>query len=462
MSDQQKITEFSQSIEQNESSTPDDKSEEFGWGSFGRPPKDWPISRVEELFEIQKDSADPEELDKEELVRLYSMPAFDDGEEPELTKAGDVGSKKFHVPNQALLFSKLNISKKRFWLVNHSHDEPALCSTEYWPLLPADGLNLEFYLQYFNSDSFINRPRLSTSSTTNSHQRIKSNLFNKVRLPVPPLHEQRKIATVLYTVDRAIEKTEEIKQQIERVRNGVRQDTLSRGIRESRTERTDDELKEIYLGVVPEDWQLRRVDEVCSHVIDCPHSTPNYSEEGTPVVRTSEIEDGHYYPAGSPRVDEEGYQKRISRLEPKPGDVVFTREAPIGEAFKISEGMKLCLGQRLMQLRPKEGVLDSDFLVELIYSDMMQSWFERSARGTTSTHVNVGDIESMKIPVPSIEEQHRIVDILGGFREQLDSEQNLLNQYRRLKHGLMQDLLSGTVSTTDTNIEMPEEIAQYG
>lgn len=331
------------------------------------------------------------------------------------------------------------------WVNNHAHILEASDDTE------TDYL---FYsLEHRNLVPYV-------SGSTRS--KLTQSMLKKVKIPSPPLSEQRKIGTVLYTVDQAIEKTEEIKQKVKRVRNGVRQDIFSRGIRESGTERADGELKETYLGTVPEDWQLHRVDDVCTHVVDCPHSTPEYSEQGTPVVRTSEIEDGRYYSAESPRVDEEGYQKRTSRLEPKPGDVVFTREAPIGEAFKIPEGMKLCLGQRLMQLRPKESVLNADFLVELLYSDIMQSWFERSARGSTSTHVNVGDIEKLKIPVPSIEEQYRIVDVLSGFREQLESEQNLLSRFQRLKRGLMQDLLSGTVRTTNTNIEGPEEIARYG
>jgi len=196
--------------------------------------------------------------------------------------------------------------------------------------------------------------------------------------------------------------------------------------------------------------------------VDCPHSTPEYAEEGILVVRTSEIDDGRFHPSEAPRVTEEGYQERISRLEPRPGDVIFTREAPIGEAFKIPMGMKLCLGQRIMQLRPRDDILDSDFLVELLYSDKMQNWFERSARGSTSKHINVGDMETMKIPVPSIDEQQRIDSVLGTYRNRLDSERNYLDRLQRLKRGLMQDLLSGTVRTTDTTIEVPEGIAQHG
>ena len=92
----------------------------------------------------------------------------------------------------------------------------------------------------------------------------------------------------------------------------------------------------------------------------------------------------------------------------------------------------------------------------------MQNWFERSARGTTSKHINVGDMESLKIPIPPFAEQQRIDSVLGTYRQQLDSEREYLNRLNRLKQGLMQDLLSGTVRTTDTNIEVPEEVAQHG
>jgi len=68
----------------------------------------------------------------------------------------------------------------------------------------------------------------------------------------------------------------------------------------------------------------------------------------------------------------------------------------------------------------------------------------------------------MKIPVPSIDEQQRIDSVLGTYRNRLDSERNYLDRLQRLKRGLMQDLLSGTVRTTDTTIEVPEGIAQHG
>jgi len=338
------------------------------------------------------------------------------------------------------------ITEGETWVNNHAH-----------VLEPKTGHNIWYlsnFLELLDYEPFV---------TGTAQPKLTQNSMGFLRVPKPPIEEQRKIAAILYMVDQAIEKTEEIIDQTEKLQKGIRQDVFSLGINASGGLRTDDaNFKETYLGTVPEEWELQRVDEVCSDVVDCPHSTPEYTDKGILVVRTSEIDDGRFDPSEAPRVTKEGYKKRISRLEPEPGDVIFTREAPIGEAFKIPEGMKLCLGQRIMQLRPKNEVLDSDFLVELLYSDMMQNWFERSARGSTSKHINVEDMESLKLPIPSFAEQKRIDSILETYRQQLDSERRYLSRLQRLKQGLMQDLLSGTIRTTDTTIEIPDEIAQHG
>lgn len=282
---------------------------------------------------------------------------------------------------------------------------------------------------------------------------------------IPPLHEQRKIASVLYNVDKSIEKTEEVIQQTKRVKKGVVQDIFRYGLKQNNTFRSEDELQETYLGEIPREWELQQISTICSEVVDCPHSTPDYEEDtddGILVARTSEIEEGRFSEEDAPRVTKEEYRERISRLEPEPGDIIFTREAPIGEAFKIPEGMKICLGQRVMILRPEQDILLSDYLLELIYSDMMQSWFERSARGTTSTHMNVGDVEELKIPLPDIDEQRRVTSVLDNYREKIENEMQFQDRLKHLKNGLMQDLLTGEVRTANRDIDILPEVENHG
>lgn len=158
-------------------------------------PVEWEIKPVTELFDIRKEGYSPSDTD--EPVWLYSMPAFDDEQEPIQTTAKEIGSKKYHVPNDTILFPKLNIRKRRFWRVQHNHDETVVCSTEFWPLIPPTDLCLDYYQIYFNSSVFMRNPKVSTSSSTNSHKRVKEGSFNRVKLPVPPQPEQRRIAAVL-------------------------------------------------------------------------------------------------------------------------------------------------------------------------------------------------------------------------------------------------------------------------
>jgi len=192
--------------------------------------REWEEKRFTDLFIIESKSYKPDEHN--EMVFHYSMPAFDDGK-PIKEHTSNIGSTKRIVPDETILFPKLNIRKKRFWFVNKESELPKICSTEYWPLLPRDGedIFLPFYHQYFQSDKFCDSPLLSTSSSTNSHQRVKRNLVKLEELPVPPLWEQERIASVLYTVDKMIEKTNNLIEEHERLKRGLMQDLLSGDVR---------------------------------------------------------------------------------------------------------------------------------------------------------------------------------------------------------------------------------------
>ncbi|WP_394324698.1 restriction endonuclease subunit S [Halorubrum sp. SD626R] len=76
--------------------------------------------------------------------------------------------------------------------------------------------------------------------------------------------------------------------------------------------------------------------------------------------------------------------------------------------------------------------------------------------------VSSGDLENLPIAVPPIEEQEQIANTLKLVQDRLRFTEDYTNRLRRLKQGLQQDLLSGTVRTTDTNIEVPDEITQHG
>ncbi|MCY3894053.1 MAG: restriction endonuclease subunit S [Acidimicrobiaceae bacterium] len=126
--------------------------------------------------------------------------------------------------------------------------------------------------------------------------------------------------------------------------------------------------------------------------------------------------------------------------------MVLTREAPVGEAFAIPEDMKICLGQRVVLIRPLQ-VLLGKFLVELIYSGQGRRQLRRLVVGTTNPHLNVDDIRSLTFGIPPLHEQRHAMRALDALDERLEVENQELAKLRQVRVGLAEDLLSGRVRT---------------
>jgi len=144
------------------------------------------------------------------------------------------------------------------------------------------------------------------------------------------------------------------------------------------------------------DLKTRTIEEVCSLVVDCPHSTPKWTGEGAIVLRSNNIKNGRLDQSSPSFTTEEHYLERIKRAEPTAGDLVITREAPMGEVCRIPENLRCCLGQRQVLLRPK---CDSDFLLYAIQSPFVQRQIRgHDATGSTVSNLCIPDLKALRIP----------------------------------------------------------------
>jgi len=289
--------------------------------------------------------------------------------------------------------------------------------------------------------------RFSQGST---FKEIRPPTLMKLRLRVPEtVDEQSRIAVVLDTVDEAIAKTEAVIAKLRQVRAGLLHDLLSRGLDPNGQLRDPiaqpEQFKDSPLGRIPKAWTVETLESCCSHVIDCPHSTPNYLTVGVLVARTMHIRDGRYDEESSSRLAEEEFVERIARLRPEPGDVIFTREAPVGEAFVIPPGMRICLGQRVMLLRPRADKLTGGYLLAQVYSGAVRQRIDSLTGGTTNPHLNVAEVRKFTVPLPKVDEQVSIAGRLSAHDVLMESEMAQLTKLKHLKSGLMNDLLTGRV-----------------
>ena len=203
------------------------------------------------------------------------------------------------------------------------------------------------------------------------------------------------------------------------------------------------------IGIIPSEWKLMPLSELAA-IIDCEHKTAQASKVPTDWVsiRSSEIGMGTLDLSECKYISKKSYDEWTKRRTPKLGDVIFTREAPFGHVARVPETPKIALGQRMVLLSVQNSV-SSDYLMFALLSPIMQRHIERMSVGTTSKRIDVAEIEKLPIPLPPRQEQDKIANILRIMEKQVDTTKSLETEYRTLKQGLMQHLLTRGIGHTE-------------
>ena len=143
-----------------------------------------------------------------------------------------------------------------------------------------------------------------------------------------------------------------------------------------------------------------KLKELCAAIVDCPHSTPVWKNECVRVVRNFNLVNGNLDFTDGYFVDEETYRDRIRRAIPEEGDIIISREAPMGVVGIVPKGLKCCLGQRLVLLKVDRTKCSPYYLLFVLMSDFAQTQFRRAdATGSIVSNLCIPDLEDIIIPV---------------------------------------------------------------
>uniref|UniRef100_UPI0025FBCC48 restriction endonuclease subunit S n=1 Tax=uncultured Nevskia sp. TaxID=228950 RepID=UPI0025FBCC48 len=164
------------------------------------------------------------------------------------------------------------------------------------------------------------------------------------------------------------------------------------------------------------------LNDVCTAIVDCEHKTAPTQPEGHPSIRTPNIGRGRLLLDGVNRVSDETYQQWTQRMEPRAGDLILAREAPIGNVAIIPEKLKVCLGQRTVLIRPDRKRVLPEYLVYLLLGDEIQGRIRGQSNGATVHHLNMKDIRCLRLPkLPSTDDQRRIASILTAYDDLIEN-----------------------------------------
>jgi type I restriction enzyme S subunit len=204
-------------------------------------------------------------------------------------------------------------------------------------------------------------------------------------------------------------------------------------------------------------WEMKPISELCIFAIDCVNKTAPVVEYETPykMIRTTNVKDGFIDLETVRYVEEETFLKWTRRSKPQYGDVIFTREAPVGSVGRFtSNDPNVFLGQRLFHYRPDPELLDWQYLTYILQSDAIQGWVNGIAFGATVPHIKVKDAEELKIPCPPIGTQRKIGAILSAYDDLIE------NNLKRIK--LLEEMAQITYEEWFVSMKFPgHEIAAF-
>lgn len=268
-----------------------------------------------------------------------------------------------------------------------------------------------FFHYLMRSEPYFDQYKLLVRANTTFDRRITKADFHPIPTLVPPVSTQRAIADFLDTetarIDALINKKRRLLTLIVDRRQGLIAQAVSVGFdHEGGLVETGSE----FAPRIPRGWHLHRLRHVVTDIVDTAHKTAPVVDDGEfLVVRTANVKSGRLVFEGARYTDEAGWKEWTQRGTPMPGDVMFTREAPAGEACVVPDGLRLCIGQRMVLLRVNRAMISGEWLVHSVYAGAAQRFIEVLSKSTTVAHLNMSDIPDIPVVVPPLPEQERVL-----------------------------------------------------
>ena len=298
-----------------------------------------------------------------------------------------------------------------------------------------DKMFLFFWLQYV-------RPVLARQSVGAAQPNISQQILRQLPIPLPPLEEQKRIAGVLRLVDRVAEETKRIINIYERAKKFALKHLLTRGIGHTRFKQTE-------IGELPEEWEVVRAEEDFEIIIG---KTPSRnqskywdkSNETDNFWATIEDLKERFITTTKERVSDEGIKVARMRRVPE-GTVLVSFKLTIGRV--AIAGRPIYFNEAIAAFLPKSDCrFNRDFLFYALH--LLPLWAEQqnlidqAVKGVT---LNKKKLQRLLLPLPPLEEQKRIAEMLSTIDAAIENERRYLGVLEKCKKWMLDNLLTGKV-----------------
>lgn len=281
-----------------------------------------------------------------------------------------------------------------------------------------------------------------------------------VQIIMPPPREQRRIAEILDTIDKAINCTTQFIAKLKQIKEGLLHELLTRGIDDNGELRDPqlhpEQFEASRLGPIPRDWTVERLGAVATKIQDGTHFSPQSSDGPYRYVTSKNVRFGFLDLSDCEWISESEHRTIFARCDVRAGDVLLTKDgANTGNAAlnTLTEQFSLLSSVALVRLNAKR---DSPaLLLQYLLSPVGQRRIKDAVSGLAITRLTLRTINQFLVPRPPHDEQLRIAEPLAALDDRLQQELLHMRKLQGVRDGLAQDLLTGRIRLTDGSIGDP-------
>lgn len=412
-------------------------------------PEGWEWTKVENQFKLKSGS-----------TPSRSHPEYYDGTIPWVSSGeldyNIITDTKEHVNSTAVNKTKLRVYPKRTLLIaitgleaEGTRGRCAILGVEattnqsclaFYESPTVDTFFFFYYYQYYGEKIVF-----SLAQGT-KQQSLNIGLVKSIKFPLPHIEEQKKIASILSNVDSLIQQTQKRIKQTQILKTGLMQNLLTKGIGHTKFKSVNFHFGKIIQ--IPEEWKVGKLGENASKIgsgVTPKGGSTVYEKNGIPLIRSQNVHFDGLRLANVAYISEEIHNK-MRNTQLKPFDVLLNiTGASIGRCTFVPANFKEGnVNQHVCIIRPTKN-LHHGFLNHLFSINLTQHMINSSQAGLSRQGLNFHELKSFIIPLPSLDEQMQISDIISNVNTNITHLMKYNIHLANIKKGLMQKLLTGQI-----------------
>jgi type I restriction enzyme S subunit len=278
--------------------------------------------------------------------------------------------------------------------------------------------------------------------------------LKQILIPVPPVVEQRRIARVLSTIQRAIEAQDKVIAAARELKRSLMKHLFTYGPVPI-TEASRVRLKETEVGPVPTHWKVVRVGEVCGFLQYGTSNRCNVDQSGLPVLRIPNVVEGRVDTSDMKFIHLE--RRQADRILLKPGDLLFVRTNATREnvgrcAVFRGEPVGALFASYLIRVQLRDGTIIPDFMHMYAMTESGRRYLSGMASGAADGkfNINTQTIRAVIVPYPPSGEQRQVVNMVQAVDAKIDAEEGRKAALQALFKTMLHHLMTGKIRVPKT------------